>query len=107
MIFTPRRFLSDTYEIWTGDVVMVSYLVPPHPGKETFRVIRVGLSLVAETMGFLMVYPAQREPRVERIPRSGFIGVERGLRHASPAKEVRASASLRKTPPNVLPPARG
>jgi hypothetical protein len=63
MIFTPRRFLSETYEIWTGDAVMVSYLVAPHPGKETFRIIHVGLSLVAEAMGFLRVYPAQREPR--------------------------------------------
>src|SRR5271155_1743061 len=87
MIFTPRRFPSETYEIWTRDAVMVSYLVAPHPGKEASRVIRVGLSLVAEAMGFLRVYPVQREPRVERIPRSGFIGVERGLRHDPPAKE--------------------
>jgi hypothetical protein len=77
----PRRFLSETHEIWTGDAVMVSYLVPPHPGKETLYVIRVGLSLVAEAMGFLMVYPAQREPRVERIPRGGFIGAERRPRN--------------------------
>lgn len=55
MLFAPRRLLGETYEIRTGDAVMVAYLAPPHPGEEAFGIIRVGLSLVAETMGFLMI----------------------------------------------------
>jgi hypothetical protein len=57
MVFAPRRLLGETYEIRTGDAVMVAYLAPPFPGEEAFGVIRVGLSLVAETVGFLVVDP--------------------------------------------------
>ena len=53
MIFAPRRLLGETYEIRTGDMVMVAYLGPAHPGEEALSVIRVGLSLVAEAVGFL------------------------------------------------------
>jgi hypothetical protein len=55
MVLSPGRFSGKPYEIHTGDVVMVAYLVATHPGEETYRVIRVGLSLVAEAIGFLMV----------------------------------------------------
>ncbi len=57
MVFAPRRLLGETYEIWTGDAVMVAYLAPPHPGEEAFGIIRIGLSLVAETIGFLVIDP--------------------------------------------------
>jgi hypothetical protein len=55
MVFAPRRPLNETYEICTGDGVMVAYLAPPHAGEQAFRVIRVGLSLVADTIGFFVV----------------------------------------------------
>ena len=60
MVFAPRSFLGNTYEIRTGDVVMVAYLAPPRPGEEGFGLIRVGLSLVAETIGFLAVDSVER-----------------------------------------------
>jgi len=64
MVFAPRSFLGNTYEIRTGDVVMVAYLAPPRPGEEGFGLIRVGLSLVAETVGFLAIDPVKLTPRV-------------------------------------------
>jgi hypothetical protein len=47
--------LRETYEIRTGDLVMVAYLTPRDPEEEVFDILRVGLTLVAETMGFLIV----------------------------------------------------
>ena len=87
MIFAPSRFLGKTYEIRTGDMVMVAYLAPPHPGEEAFSVIRVGLSLVAKAVGFLVVDPVQCVSRVQDIPGGGFIGVERVLRRDPLADE--------------------
>ena len=60
MILAPRSFLSEADQVRAGDVVMVAYFAPPHPGEETLRVVRVGLSFVAEAVGFLMVDPMQR-----------------------------------------------
>ena len=62
MVFSPCRLLGNTYEIWTGDLVMVAYLATPHPGKVALGVVRVGLSLVAKTVGFLVVDPAKLIP---------------------------------------------
>ncbi|HTW51048.1 MAG TPA: hypothetical protein VME45_04035 [Stellaceae bacterium] len=61
MIVMPSGLLCETPEIRTGDMVTVAYLAPPHPGEETYRVIRVGLSLVAKAMDFLVVAPMQRK----------------------------------------------
>jgi len=88
MVFAPRRPLNETYEIWTGDAVMVAYLAPPHRGEQAFRVIRVGLSLVAETMGFFVVNPVRREPNRQSVPRTSLVGIERGLRGDKLADEV-------------------
>jgi hypothetical protein len=61
-------------------MVMVAYPAPPHPGGNSSRIICVGLSLVAEAVGFLMIYPVQGAASVKRGPGSGFVGVERVLR---------------------------
>ena len=88
MIFAPRRLLREPDEIWTGDVVMVAYLAPPHPGEKAFRVICVGLSLVKEAIGFFVVDPVQGEPSCQSVPRSSLIGVERRLRRDPLANKV-------------------
>jgi hypothetical protein len=67
--------LGETYEIGTGDMVMVAYLASPHPGEETFGVIRMGLSLVAEAIGFLVVDPVKFVPGMERVPCRSLIGI--------------------------------
>lgn len=64
MIFMPSRFLREADQIWPGDMVMVAYLATPHPREEAFRVVRVGLSFVAEAIGFLMVDPMKRVARM-------------------------------------------
>jgi hypothetical protein len=79
MVFAPRRLLGETYEIWTGDVVMVAYPASPHPGEEALGVIRVGLSLVAEAIGFLVIDPMQFIPGMERVPCRSLIGIKRGF----------------------------
>ena len=61
-------------------MVMVAYLAPAHPGEETLRVVRVGLSLVAEAIGFLVVDPMESEAGAESVPTSRLIGIQRGLR---------------------------
>jgi hypothetical protein len=81
MIFAARGLLCETHEIRTGDMVMVAYPAPPHPGGSSFRIICVGLSLVAEAVGFLMIYPVRGVASVKRVPGSGFVGVKRVLRH--------------------------
>jgi hypothetical protein len=77
MIFAPSRLSCKTYEIRTGDKVMVAYLASPKPGEEAFSIIRVGLSLVSETIDFLVVDQVQRKAGAESVPRSRFVGVQR------------------------------
>jgi len=81
MTFAPRGLLCETHEIRTGDMVMVAYPAPPHPGGNSFRIICVGLSLVAEAVGFLMIYPVQGAASIKRAPGSGFVGAKRVSRH--------------------------
>ena len=57
MVFAPSGLSGESYEIRTGDMVMVAYFASPHAGEETFGIIRVGLGLVLETVGFPMVDP--------------------------------------------------
>jgi hypothetical protein len=92
MVFAPRRPLNETYEIWTGDGVMVAYLAPPHPEEQAFRVIRVGLSLVADTIGFFVADPVRREPRRQSVPRTSLVGIERRVRGGKRANEVKRIA---------------
>ena len=68
MVFVPSRLLGETYEIRTGDMVMVAYLGPTHPGEEALGFIRMGLSLVAEAVGFLVVDPAKLAPGMACVP---------------------------------------
>jgi hypothetical protein len=80
MIFPPSCFLSEPDEIGPGDTVMVAYFAPPHPGEETLRVVRVGLSLVAEAMGFLVVDPMENGASAESVSTRRLIGIQRSLR---------------------------
>ena len=92
MVFAPRRPLNETYEICTGDGVMVAYLAPPHAGEQAFRVIRVGLSLVADTIGFFVVDRVRCEPRRHSVPRTGLVGIERRVRADKLANGVKRIA---------------
>lgn len=56
MMLTRPRLLGETLEILTDDTVMVACPTPPVE-DEAFGLIRVGLSLVAESLGFLMADP--------------------------------------------------
>jgi len=81
MIFPPSCLLSEPDDVGAGDMVMVAYFAPPHPGEETLRVVRVGLSLVAEAIGFLVVDPMERsEASAESVPTRRLIGIQRSLR---------------------------
>ena len=68
--------MSDADEIWTGDVVMVAYLARPASGGRNPRVIRVGLSLVFDAVGFLAVdHPMQCEAKSgEQLSARSLIG---------------------------------
>ena len=87
MIFTPRGLPCKTDEIRTGDTVMVAYLTPPYPGKEAFGIVRVGLSLVAEAIDFLMVDTVHLVSGMKCVPGGGFIGIQRGFRRDAVTNE--------------------
>jgi hypothetical protein len=56
-----RTHVGEIYELRTiADAVMVAYLAPPRTSEERFCIIRAGLSLVAEMLGFLVEDPTQR-----------------------------------------------
>jgi hypothetical protein len=61
MVLPPRRFAIEMYEIRTGDTVMVAFVAPTRSRREPYRVIRVGMSLVTEALGFLEVDPRESE----------------------------------------------
>jgi hypothetical protein len=96
MIFPPSCLLSEPDEIGAGDMVMVAYLAPPHPGEETLRVVRVGLSLVVEAMGFLVVGPMESEAGAESVPTHRLIGIQRSLRRNALADKARRGGPVTK-----------
>jgi hypothetical protein len=63
MILAPGRFLREADQIGAGDVVVVPDLGPAHAREERLGVVRVNL-LFRDAVGFLVVYPVQREPGV-------------------------------------------
>jgi hypothetical protein len=103
VILTRRGLFTVTYEIRTGDTIRVAYLAPSDPGEEIFRVIYVGLSLVAEAIDFLVFDPVRHEPDGQGIQRSGLIGIEYCPRRDPPAGECESLAPLEKrlTPTDV------
>jgi hypothetical protein len=88
MIFPPTCLLSEPDEIGTGDVVMVAYLAPTHTGEEAFRVVRVGLSRVAEAVGFIVVDPMESEASAESVSARRLIGIQRSLRRNAAADKA-------------------
>jgi hypothetical protein len=59
MILSPSDLLNEPEQTEASDKVMVAYFASPHPGEETLRVVRVGLSRVLEAIGFLVVHPVR------------------------------------------------
>ena len=89
MVLRRRQFLGETYDIWTGDPVMVAYLAPRHPEEEHFDVIRVGLTLVAETIDFLIVDPKQRGTALPCTPIDGVVGAASDMEQHLLSDEVK------------------
>jgi hypothetical protein len=88
MVLPPRRFAIEMYEIRTGDTVMVAFVAPTRSRREPYRVIRVGMSLVTEALGFLGADSVESEPDGSVNPRRSLVSVQcgHGASHHSPTR---------------------
>jgi hypothetical protein len=75
MMSQPSGFLREMAKAGTDDTVMVAYFAPPRSPEEPRRVVRVGLNVVAEAMGFLVVDHAKRRSSGQGSPRRSLVSV--------------------------------
>jgi len=69
VILAPRSFLSEAYQIWASEMMMMADLAPAHAAEERFGVVAV--DALAQAVRLLMVDPVHREPAVKLVPRAG------------------------------------